>query len=68
MYISSIELNNYRNFRSNIIEFNKGINVIIGSNNSGKSNLLRAMALIFNPSEKRIYLLMILIRLFHLKN
>ncbi|WP_339193428.1 AAA family ATPase [Aeribacillus sp. FSL W8-0870] len=53
MYISSIELNNYRNFRSNIIEFNKGINVIIGSNNSGKSNLLRAMALIFNPSEKK---------------
>lgn len=53
MYISNIEIKNYKNFRSNIIEFNEGINVIIGHNNAGKSNLLRAMALIFNPSAKK---------------
>lgn len=53
MYISNIQIKNYKNFRSNIIEFNEGINVIIGHNNAGKSNLLRAMALIFNPSVKK---------------
>ncbi len=53
MYVSNIEIKNYKNFRSNIIEFNDGINVIIGHNNAGKSNLLKAMALIFNPSSKK---------------
>ncbi|MED4040983.1 ATP-dependent nuclease [Niallia taxi] len=53
MYVSNIEINNYKNFRSNKIEFNDGINVIIGHNNAGKSNLLKAMALIFNPSTKK---------------
>jgi predicted ATP-dependent endonuclease of OLD family len=53
MYISNIEIKNYKNFRSNIIEFNDGINVIIGHNNAGKSNLLKAMALIFDPSTKK---------------
>lgn len=50
VFISKIEINNYKNFKSNQIEFNEGINVIIGHNNAGKSNLLRAMALIFNSS------------------
>ncbi|WP_223701855.1 ATP-dependent nuclease [Sutcliffiella deserti] len=53
MYISNIEIKNYKNFRSNIIEFNDGVNVIIGHNNAGKSNLLKAMALIFDPSIKK---------------
>lgn len=53
MYISNIEIKNYKNFKSTIIEFNEGINVVIGHNNAGKSNLLRAMALIFNPSVKK---------------
>lgn len=46
MYISNVEIINYKNFRPNIIEF-------IGHNNAGKSNLLRAMALIFNPSVNK---------------
>lgn len=53
MYISNIEIKNYKNFKANIVEFNEGINVVIGHNNAGKSNLLRAMALIFNPSVKK---------------
>lgn len=53
MYISKVEITNYKNFKSNTIEFNEGLNVIIGHNNAGKSNLLRAMALIFNPSVKK---------------
>ncbi|WKT74943.1 ATP-dependent nuclease [Lysinibacillus fusiformis] len=53
MYISKVEIENYKNFRSNTLEFNEGINVIIGHNNAGKSNLLGAIALIFNPSVKK---------------
>ncbi|MCY7716964.1 ATP-dependent nuclease [Bacillus altitudinis] len=53
MFISKIEINNYKNFKSNQIEFNEGVNVIIGHNNAGKSNLLRAMALIFSPAVRK---------------
>lgn len=53
MYISKIDIKNYKNFKANTINFNGGLNVIIGHNNAGKSNLLRAMALIFNPSFKK---------------
>ncbi|EOP02077.1 hypothetical protein ICS_05711 [Bacillus cereus BAG2O-3] len=53
MYISNINIINYKNFRANSINFNDGINVIIGHNNAGKSNLLRALALIFNTNSKK---------------
>src|SRR5699024_6532585 len=53
MYISNIKITNYRNFRANCINFNNGMNVIIGHNNAGKSNLLRALALIFNSNGKK---------------
>lgn len=48
MYISKIEIENFRNFKSAIIELNDGINVIIGHNNSGKTNLLKAIQLVFD--------------------
>ena len=53
MYISKIKIDNFRNFKENEIEFNDGINVIIGHNNAGKSNLIKALALVLNPDAKR---------------
>ncbi|WP_342376842.1 ATP-dependent nuclease [Bacillus thuringiensis] len=53
MYISNINITNYKNFRTNSIDFNNGINVILGHNNAGKSNLLRSLALIFNSNTKK---------------
>ncbi|MCU5588812.1 AAA family ATPase [Bacillus cereus] len=53
MYISNININNYKNFSNNSIDFNSGMNVIVGHNNAGKSNLLRALALIFNSNSKK---------------
>lgn len=53
MYISNVNITNYKNFRNNTIDFNNGLNVIIGHNNAGKSNLLRALALIFNSNSKK---------------
>lgn len=53
MYISNINIKNFRNFDSLSVDFRDGINLLIGQNNSGKSNLLRALALIFNNSYKK---------------
>lgn len=53
MYISSIEIENYRNFKSKAITFNDGINVIIGHNNAGKTNLIKALALVLDSNGKK---------------
>ncbi|MCA0232976.1 MAG: AAA family ATPase [Bacteroidetes bacterium] len=54
MYISKIKINNFRNFKEKKIEFTEGVNVIIGHNNAGKTNLLKALALVldFNGSKR----------------
>ena len=48
MYISKIEIENFRNFKSKEIVFNDGVNVVIGHNNAGKSNLIKALALVLD--------------------
>lgn len=58
MYISEIEIQNFRNFSQikddkgrvsgTKISFVEGTNIIIGHNNAGKTNLLKALQLIFN--------------------
>lgn len=53
MYISKIEIHNFRSFGNINIVFHEGINVLIGHNNSGKSNLLAALALIFDSNVNR---------------
>ena len=53
MYISKIEISNYRNFKNNTIDFSPGMNVIIGHNNAGKTNLINALRFIFNRKSKR---------------
>lgn len=55
MYISSISINGFRNFKANTIDFNDGMNVIIGHNNAGKTNLLKALSLVIDSkSTKRL--------------
>lgn len=53
MYISKIHIKNYRSFDDVEIEFNEGVNVIIGHNNAGKSNLIKALALFFDHNIKK---------------
>ncbi len=52
MYISKIEIENFRCFNNTRIEFNQGVNVIIGENNAGKSTLLDALRLVFGGLSK----------------
>lgn len=49
MYISHIKIKGFRNFKETDIEFNDGINVLIGHNNAGKTNLLKALQLVIEP-------------------
>ena len=53
MYISQIQITNFRGFKdTTTIEFNEGVNVLIGANNCGKSNLLKALSLVFGNKNK----------------
>ena len=53
MYISELSISNFRNFEETTIRFNEGINTIIGHNNAGKSNLLKALSLVFNTEMNK---------------
>ncbi len=45
MYINSIELNNFRNYDNEIVYLKPGLNVIMGDNAQGKTNLLESIYL-----------------------
>ncbi len=51
MYINKIHIKNYRNFNDFTMQFHKGLNVIVGPNNSGKTGLLYAINLLGSPSD-----------------
>jgi putative ATP-dependent endonuclease of the OLD family len=53
MYISAISIDNFRNFKHSTIEFNQGISVIVGHNNAGKTNLLKALGLVLGSDGHR---------------
>lgn len=55
MRISTIKIKNFKGISS--LEFNpKRINLIIGKNNTGKTSLIEAINLLFNPNEtNRLY-------------
>lgn len=53
MYIKEIEIAGFRNFKEAKVPFHEGVNVIIGHNNTGKSNLLRALGLVLGFYNNR---------------
>ena len=53
MLASSLKLNNYRNYTSKNIEFSKGLNVIIGKNGVGKTNILESLVVLSNTKSFR---------------
>ncbi|MES9862834.1 MAG: AAA family ATPase [Candidatus Thiodiazotropha sp. LLP2] len=53
MYISKISIENFRNFEKCDVLFNDGINVIIGPNNAGKTNLIKALSLLLDTQESK---------------
>ena len=43
MYIEELKLENFRNYESESIKFDKNINIIYGDNAQGKTNILEAI-------------------------
>lgn len=43
MYISKLTIKNYKSIKDEVFIFNKGINVLVGKNNAGKSNIVSAL-------------------------
>lgn len=51
MFLSKLNIYGYRSFGSIELKFNKGKNIIIGKNNAGKSNIIKALDIIFNENK-----------------
>lgn len=43
MYLKTLELHNFRNYADLVVEFGSGINVLLGENAQGKTNLLESI-------------------------
>lgn len=48
MYVKKVKLTNFKRFKNNEFCFNKGTNIVIGTNDSGKSTLLHAIDICLN--------------------
>ena len=48
MYISNLKIKNFRVIKNLDLNLNKGLNVLIGENNSGKTTIINALYLVLN--------------------
>ncbi|MEH0692502.1 ATP-dependent nuclease [Vibrio alginolyticus] len=57
MYLKELSLDNFRSFKSNTVSFQQDLTILVGENNSGKSNTIDAIRLLTPPlsSRKDIY-------------
>ncbi len=53
MYLSQLELINFRSFSNEQISFEPGLTVLVGENNGGKSNIIDAIRLLSTPLSGR---------------
>jgi DNA replication and repair protein RecF len=54
MFIKEIQLKNFRNYADSTLTIDKGVNVIIGYNAAGKTNLLEAIYFLENGKSHRV--------------
>lgn len=54
MWISSLQLENFRNYRQLSLSFEPGINLLIGENGAGKTNLVEACVYLSNLESHRV--------------
>src|ERR1700730_10906416 len=53
MYLSSVEVSNFRSLKEFKVDLQPGLNVLAGRNNTGKTNLLNAIRHALGPSASR---------------
>ena len=51
MYISKVKIKNYRSIKDLTINFNPGKNIIVGKNNSGKSNIIKSINIVLGEDS-----------------
>lgn len=51
MYLESLHIKNFRAIKDTKIEFNKGLNILIGPNNSGKTTIIDALRICFSYKD-----------------
>lgn len=51
MHLSKLIISNYRSIKELSVSFEKGKNIIVGKNNAGKSNIIKAIDLILGESS-----------------
>ena len=54
MYLKSISLQNFRNYKKTEFDFSREITLIVGPNTAGKSNLIEALFFLAKGSSFRI--------------
>lgn len=54
MYIENLYLHNFRNYHDEKIEFHNGINLLVGSNGQGKTNVLEGVYYLLTGKSYRI--------------
>ncbi len=54
MYISDLALNDYRSYKELVISFTKGINILVGENGQGKTNLVEAIGYLSTFTSHRV--------------
>lgn len=56
MYLKYLTIKNFRAIKETTLNFNKGVNVLIGANNSGKTAVIDALRLSLGyKDQKNIY-------------
>lgn len=55
MYISELKLENFRKYRNVNINFNEGLNIIVGENNSGKTAIIDAIRILLGTQGNEFY-------------
>lgn len=56
MILKKLKLHNFRGYKDIEIEFDEQMNVIVGRNDVGKSTILEALEIFFNPDSKQVKL------------
>jgi putative ATP-dependent endonuclease of OLD family len=53
MFLSTVEISNFRSFETLRVDLQNGLNVLVGRNNTGKTNLLQAIRHAVGPSASQ---------------
>jgi len=53
MHLESVEIKNFRSFKNLRVQLQPGLNVLVGRNNTGKTNLLKAIRHALGPAASR---------------